>query len=483
MSRRRVEVAERRSRSAWSLRGRSSLTGLELRPSGPRVVAFVVASVAAVLAMVAPTALAHSGKQSYLYISLFDDGVEGRVEIPVVDLDRVLRVDLADAPGGLRGGVRAAQAEIEVYVSGHFSLGDDTGTWSIEFGSAEVLATENGPYAVLPYVVDESFDGAPTRFTAEFDVVIESDPEKDALLIIEDDWRSATFDNGSDPLLGFSTGLTVQDVVLDDAGALSSMAAIRGLGSDAVRNGIDIMFVVAVLALGVVLLPAGRSRSDLATNVELLGRAARSAGVFGGLVAFGAAMAGLGVLDLPDRLVAVGVSVALGVLALAAIVARFRPGVRSAGPWLTAGAGFVVGLELGRVFVSDQLDRSRPAVSLVAFVVGAVIAMALVALFVGAPAFLVRRTRYATGVLVVVAAVLLGYSVAWTGERLLDADWPIEEFANPFRVWPRNAWFVLLAVAVAAGVRAIEARAGRLRPVGPDRVDDDTPVHDAVTVG
>ncbi len=471
------------SRSQRLGRRSPNLTGLEPRSLLPRLILLVAASVVVAVGLGSTPAAAHSGKQSYLYISLFDDGVEGRVEIPVVDLGPALGIDLENSSGGLRAGVAAARAEIIEYVDEHMSLSGAGGPWSIEFGQPRVLGTENGPYVVTPYVVTDTFDTAPQEFTAEFDAIIETDPEKDALLLVEDNWRSATFDNGSNPLLGFSTGATVQQVVLDDAGTLTSMAEIRGLGSDAVRNGIVIMLVVAALVLSVVLLPAQRSRSEIATTGELIRRGGRIAGPFAAAVVIGSLLSGPGALDLPNRLVGVAISVTLGVLAAYAIVARFRPEFRFAGWILAAIAGSVVGLELGRMFVFYGLDRTRPLVGWLAFVVGALIAMALVAVFVGAPLYLLRRTRFASAVLVIVAVVLAAYGIAWTGELLLDTDWPIEEVANPFRVWPRNAWFVLLAVAAAAAVRAIESRAGRLRPVGPVRDDADVPSADPLAVG
>ncbi len=459
-----------------------SLTGLEHRLH-PSHLALLVAIVVAGLGLLSSPASAHSGKQSYLYLSVFDDGAEGRVEIPAVDLGPAIGVDLVGVPGGLASGVIAERAAIEEYVDGHMSLAGDGGTWSIDYGPPSVLPTENGPYVVLPYVVDENFDAAPRTFIVGFDVIIESDPEKDALLIIEDDWRGAVFDNGSEPLIGFSTGLTVQEVVLEDAGTLSSMAAIRGLGSDAVRNGIDMMLVVAALALPVVLLPSARSRSEVATTGELARRAGRMFAPFAVTVAVGSLATGLGVIDPPDRLVGVAVAIMLGALALYAVLARYAPAVRTVGVWLAALAGLAVGLELGGVFVFYGLDRSRPLTGWIAFLIGALIAMALVAVFVGLPLYLLRRTRFATVVLVVVAVVLAGYALAWTGERVLDTDWPIEEVANPLRVWPRNAWFVALAIALAAAARAIESHAGRLRPVGPEATDTVAPAVESVPVG
>ena len=74
-------------------------------------------------------------------------------------------------------------------------------------------------------------------------------------------------------------------------------------------------------------------------------------------------------------------------------------------------------------------------------------------------------------IVVGLSLVFLGFAVLWFGELLTNGTWPIERLANPLRVWPRNFWFVVLAAAVAGGVRTVEQRAGRLRPVGaPDGV-------------
>jgi hypothetical protein len=113
--------------------------------------------------------------------------------------------------------------------------------------------------------------------------------------------------------------------------------------------------------------------------------------------------------------------------------------------------------------VFQDLDRSRPVTGLVAFQVGAFVAALLVAVFIGVPLLLLRRTRYVPAIVLVLSVIFVGYAVAWSGELLANDDWPIEKVANPLRVWPRNFWFVLLAVAAAGAIRSIEQRAGRLR--------------------
>ena len=230
-------------------------------PSAPvlRFLSSVFIAVVVVLGLAPLSADAHSGKQSYLYISVYDDGIEGRVEMPAADLGRVLGLDIPQGVGAARAAIGELTTPIIGYVSENMALSDEDGPWKLDLAdSLRILPTENGPYVVLPFTVDEVLAEAPTSFTADFSVIIEADPEKDALLIIEDDWSSATFDNGSEPLLGFSTGLTEQRVELGGASTIDSMVAIRGIGSDAVRTGIDLMLIVVAVVVPAVLVPAAR---------------------------------------------------------------------------------------------------------------------------------------------------------------------------------------------------------------------------------
>jgi hypothetical protein len=73
--------------------------------------------------------------------------------------------------------------------------------------------------------------------------------------------------------------------------------------------------------------------------------------------------------------------------------------------------------------------------------------------------------------------ILSGYALGWLGERVATADWPIEEVANPLRVWPRNLWFVALAIVAAVAIRQFDTRRDALREIddaSPDDVDRST---------
>lgn len=403
----------------------------------------------AVLGLVGGVAEAHSGKQSYLYVSVFDDGVDGRVEMPALDLSAALDIDIPSDVAGARAALGELTPTIREYAIANTSLGDEAGPWDIDYAERlTILPTENGPYVILRFAVDEPFDTAPTSFVAEFSVIIESNPEKDALLIIEDDWASATFDNGSNPLLGFSVGATEQTVPLGGSSTLESMAAIRGIGTDAVRNGIDLLLIVAAISL-----VALTARS---TNGRLPGAAgtARRVALLLATLAITATpvlwLVGLGGISPSSRAIGIAVALALGAAAIVAITANVRTLPPAALTATAAASGVLLGAGLSELFIGAGLDRRRPVASVIAFEVGALAAGLFILACIAGPILLLRGTRLATPVGLVLGVAMLAYAMAWLGERGLDAAWPIEEVANPLRVWPRNLWFVAAAIGAAA---------------------------------
>jgi len=422
------------------------------RPTNLRrlFVAFIAA--VAVLACGFGSAEAHSGKQSYLYLSLFDDGVEARVEIPAVDLSSVLDIEIPRNVEEAEAAIADQAPAIREYIAANTSLGDDDGTWRLDVADeGKILATENGLYVTFDVDVDETFDEAPDTFVAEFSVIIESDPERDALLIIENDWSSANFANEGEHLLGFSVGMTEQLVEIETVSTLTAVGEVRGLGTDAVRTGIDLMLIVVALTL---ILTMDRRPASTADRTARLARVALAFIVTFTLTLWAS---GLGLVDLDERAAGITVALTLAATAIAAGFARFRDIADRSTVGLTALVGLGFGIGLGSAFVDAGLGRRRSVLGLIAFEAGAVVAIAIVVACVVVPMILLRSTRWGDLLTVGLAAVLTAYAIAWLGERGLSEEWPIEEVANPLRVWPRNLWFVALAIGAALLLRRFTA--------------------------
>jgi len=150
-----------------------------------------------------------------------------------------------------------------------------------------------------------------------------------------------------------------------------------------------------------------------------------------------------------------------------ALLAWLRPSMTAREPAVIAVLGVLQGLGFGATFVDDSLDRSRAVLSLVGFSFGVAAGVVITAALALLPMALLRRTPLAPVVLVGAAAIGAAYASAWILEGLLDADWSLDRFANPWSVWPRNLVFALVGAALAAGLRALFAARGTLRPVGP----------------
>lgn len=425
-----------------------------------------------------PTASAHNGKQSYVYVSLYDTQIDGRVEIPAADLGEVLGFDAGTTAEAIAASAAANEDAIIDYLAAHLALGESVAApWPIAFGAITVLDRGPQSYLLIQYEVTTEFDATPRTFEVEYDAIIEANPEKDALLHIENDVRSATLSNESEALLGFSVGQTVQVVSVDTASTLEQVAVVRGAGTDAVRGGAVHALFVLVLMAPIALLARGRGFTDPAPTVRAI---ASRAGLI--LVAFAGGhlvtlwLTGLGVIDVPSRAVVALSATSLLAISLWVVATWQRPSLTGRDIPVVAVLGLLQGLALGERFVDDGLDRSRTLLSLVGYSIGVEVAVVIAAVLMLVPMVILRRTPIAPAVLVVVCAVGLGYSVAWIMQGLLDADWSLQRIENPWRVWPRSLILAILFSLAAVGVRAIFAARDQLRPVGPAPEPSDEPV-------
>jgi hypothetical protein len=427
-------------------------------------------ALAALVVGAGSTAAAHSGKQTYLYVSLFDDGVDGRIEFPAADLGDVLGLDFGSSAGRAAEVADANAAEITAYVADHFAIGDGEADWDVEFGDVEILPVA-GNYIVVPFTVQRDFDAAPRSFVMEFDGIIHANDQKDALLHIENDWRSAQFANEDDPIAGFSVGQTVQTVTITDVSMVESIAAGRGLGTDAVRTGIDQLLFVVALVVPIGLVARGRSVSDPAPTMPVVARRlARLLGI--SIVAHSATLwlVGLGVIDPSTRTTSILVALALLAMALYGVI---RFGGRNDGV-VVGILSLVQGLGLGLAFTATRLDRYDTLLPLLSFNLGVEVAVLIIAALTLAVTLPLRRTALAPIALYGSAVAIAAYAIGWLVERVGNTSISMEKVANPLRVWPRNLWIVIVIALAGTAVHWWTASRGRLRPLDGTPPDDDT---------
>ena len=406
-------------------------------------------------------ARAHSGIQSYVYVSITDSSVDGRVEFPAGDLGEAVGIDFPASAAAAEAVARANADAIRAYTADHLAMADGGGEWDLSFTDDLSILPVAGTHIVVPFTVENSFDGAPRDFRVEYDGIIHSNPERDALFLIENDWGTAQFDNEADHLLGFSVGMTEQVIELEDVGTIESMGAVRGLGTDVVREGIDHLLFVVALLLPVALVALGSTVRGPAPSVAAATR--RASVLLGVFIAANSVVLwvlGLAGLEWPTDLVG---SLVAGSLLVMAGYAVWRFTSREL--LVVAVLGAVQGVGFAHAFVEGRLDRIDTPLALIAFNVGIEVGVVVIALLVFPVLLLLRRTALAAVALYGGAAMISAYALAWLVERVGGADLNVERVANPFRVWPRNLWLMLLAWALAGALYAWTARRGALRTV------------------
>ncbi|MBT8241055.1 MAG: HupE/UreJ family protein, partial [Acidimicrobiia bacterium] len=194
-------------------------------------------------------ALAHSGEESYVYLDIYDDTVEGRVEYPIGDLNEVLSLDLPLEEEAAIAYAEANRQLLHGYAAEHLGLEDASGEWPLVFDGFSVLEIgAAGSYLIIDFTVDRVFDSVPREFTASYDGIFHAKSERSGLLIIGTDWGSGTFNNEASELLRFAPGSTTASVDLGDTSFWKGVGGVVDLGVEHIRIGTDhILFILALV--------------------------------------------------------------------------------------------------------------------------------------------------------------------------------------------------------------------------------------------
>ena len=118
--------------------------------------AVALAAILAVLATLAGPAAAHRGEQSYLYLDVAVNDLEGRVELPYTDIREAFGLALEQPPEALLAELEANLPMLLDYIRAHTTIGADGQAWNLNFGEVDLLgegAEESGGlpgYAIFP---------------------------------------------------------------------------------------------------------------------------------------------------------------------------------------------------------------------------------------------------------------------------------------------------------------------------------------------
>ncbi len=349
---------------------------------------------------------AHAHKASDAYLSLSSDGpsLRGQWDIALRDLELAVGID-ADGDGRVTWGeLRAREAAVDAYALSHLRISQGETPCPARVTAHQVDRHTDGAYAVLQLAAECPSGAQP--IAVDYDLLFALDPQHRGLL---------RFEHG---------GETTSAVLSPDKARVvlfSAAPPARRTLVDFAREGVWHIWLGFdhVLFLLSLLLPAALRRGE--TGWEPVPRARSAvADVLRVVTAFTVAhsltlaLAALGVVALPSRLVEplIAASVALAALD------NLRPFLR-APRWAVAfGFGLVHGLGFASVLAGLGLPPHARALALIGFNAGVELGqLALVAGFLPAALVLRRSALYPRVVLAGGSLAIAGVACVWLVER------------------------------------------------------------------
>jgi hydrogenase/urease accessory protein HupE len=367
-------------------------------------------------------AAAHALGQSYVFLRVYHDSIEARVEMTVDDLARVLGLGWRSGAGVTREEVGAHLDRILGYVRPRLYVGTEAGEMPLRFAGFDVRHIEIADYVLLRFVIDD-LASLPERLEVGYSVLLEEDPRHRNLLVIEHNWRTNTFDDESNIALIFGPSAPRQTLDLSSSSVLRGFVGFVRLGVWHIWIGLDhILFLVALLLPSVLVRRPTYWEAVPSFRPALLNVLAIVT-CFTIAHSITLSLAALQIVRLPERPVEVIIAASIAAAALYNLYPRVA--VRE---WMIA---FVFGLFHGfgfaNVLTGLDLEPRYLALSLLGFNLGVEAGQIAIICLIFPALFLLRTRPAYTPMLRYASLLLIAVAGFWIVERALDL--PLSAYA------------------------------------------------------
>lgn len=371
----------------------------------------------------------HELGQSYIFLRVYADSIEVRVEITLDDLDRVLGTGWASDAGVTAEEVGAHLDVVKAYLRSHLAIAAAGREVPLRFVKHDVTDRGIAEYALLHFMIDDIVD-LPTALEVEFPVLFDIDAKQRNMLVIEHNWRTTTFNQESNIAAIFSPSSPRQTVDLSKSTVLNGFLGFIRLGIWHIWIGIDhVLFLIALILPSVLrtregqweavpnFRPAFMNMLAIVTSFTLAHSITLS-------------IAALGVVRVPARPIEALIALSIAVAALYNIYRPFD--VRE---WLLAFAfGLFHGFGFANVMGELDLERSYLALSLLGFNVGVEIGQVGIIAIVFPLLYALRTTRIYLPAMRYASAMLIAIALFWFVERISGLPLTYYAMRVPFHV-------------------------------------------------
>lgn len=377
-----------------------------------------------------PGVAAHEIGQSYMFLRIYDDSVVVRLEITVADLEAALGFGWDLEAGVALPAIESRLDSIRAYVEPRFSLSADGAVLAARYQSVEMRFLDFADFVLLEYVID-GLEEIPDEVDAHYSVLFEVDSQHRNFLVIEHNWKTATFNNEANISLIFTPRTTTQSLDLTSSSVWRGFAGLIWLGVWHIWIGIDHILFLLALVLPSVLRrhegkwePVPRFRTALINIVTIVTFFTIAHSVT-------LSMAALDVVRLSSRFVESVIAGSIAVAAWANLMPRLR--VKE---WMIAFAfGLFHGFGFASVLGDIGIGRDHLVLSLLGFNVGVEIGQIVIVAAIFPVLFLLRKAKVYPWILKIGSILLIAVALLWFFERLLGFNVPLRPIVQGIVSW------------------------------------------------
>lgn len=413
---------------------------------------------------------AHSADESYVWLEIFDETIEGRVEYPLPDLVEILELPIESGDLTSEATVEQYSEEILDYTRAHFGLGMDGVSLALAYDEPTAFTAEETHFAVIPFRVEGSFDPMPRVFDVTYDGIVEERTDRSALLLIATDWRSGTFNNDVEHLVVFTQNSTTATVDLGEPSTAKALIGVIGLGVEHIQIGSDhILFILALLLPAVLVFIPSLGWRPTETFGSSLWRVIKIATAFTLAHTVTLTLGGLGYVSISPAIVEPIIAISIALAALH----NLKP-VFFNREWLIAfGFGLFHGFGFAGLLAGLGLDRSNRLVSLLGFNLGIELGQVAIIVLLFPALYLLRRTLVYLRFMQIGSGALIAVALGWFVDRVFGLDIGVDRVVEPVLAWPRPLWISLIFTLGAWAYYRAEKARERLIPVSGMELDSD----------
>lgn len=379
-------------------------------------VLLLVGCLAALLCVCGPAA-AHYLGQSYIYLWVYDDRVEGRVELALSEVNTLLGSELKTDRSATPAELAAVSEQLQSLMAEKLEVLSEGQSLKLELKPPRLVELEIAQYAVTDFVIKGP---PPSKLEFDYRLMEGLDSAHTCGIVVYQNWKGGTFQNEAEVSLVLTQNRPKQTLELGEGSTLQGFQGMVLLGVEHIIFGFDhVLFLFSLLLPAVML----RNEGDQWEPVESFKASAwnvlKIVTVFTLSHSVTLSLAALEIVTLPSRLVE-------SLIALSIAVAAFdilRPVFRSR-LWLVV---FVFGLFHGFGFATILSEMAIPGkymvLSLLGFNLGVELGQIAILCVVLPILYVLRSSEiYRKIGLVVLPVVLILIAGYWFTERAFDID-------------------------------------------------------------